>query len=385
MGNIVRLVPKSELERIRLVREARAIYDSIFPPTDVVGERPDGRVSQRTQPGEKGLLPREKRSDLVTRDTSVNRKEHRRQERDWSIVLPRYLLLLTAIMLLGIQSANADKKLDVVATFSILGDFVKNVGGDRVNVNTLVGPNGNTHVCTPSPTDARKLADANVIFVNGLGLEGWLDRLIQASGTKAPIIVATKGIKPRENARKANDNESHGRIDPDAWQSVENAKTYVENIRSELVAADPEGKTTYEANARSYLARLDQLDRDVRSTLSAIPSDRRLIVTNHRAFGYFEQAYDIKFASPQGLSTEAEPSARNMTSIITSIKQSKAPAVFLENITNPRLMQQIASEAGVRIGGTLYSDALTDEKGDAPTYIDLVRHNLRQLSFALSN
>ena len=300
--------------------------------------------------------------------------------------MPRYAIFLTAIItLLGIAPAFAEQKLDVVATFSILGDFVQNVGGDRVSVSTLVGPNGNTHVYTPSPTDARKLADAKVIFVNGLGLEGWLDRLIQASGTKAPIIVATKGIKPRESAGKADDDERRGRIDPHAWRSVENAKTYVENIRSALVAADPEGKTTYEANARAYLARLDQLDRDIRSTLSAIPSDRRLIVTNHRAFGYFEQAYDVKFASPQGLSTEAEPSARDMASIITSIKQSKAPAVFLENITDPRLMQQIASEAGVRIGGTLYSDALTDEKGGAPTYIDLIRHNLKQLASALSD
>jgi zinc/manganese transport system substrate-binding protein len=300
--------------------------------------------------------------------------------------MSRYVIFLTAIVtLLGIAPAFAEQKLDVVATFSILGDFVQNVGGDRVSLNTLVGPNGNIHVYTPSPTDARKLADAKVIFVNGLGLEGWLDRLIQASGTKAPIIVATKGIKPRENAGKANDDEGHGRIDPHAWQSVGNAKTYVENIRSALVAADPQNKTTYEANALAYLARLDQLDHDVRSTLSGIPSDRRLIVTSHRAFGYFEQAYDIKFASPRGLSTEAEPSAKGMASIITSIKQSKAPAVFLENITDPRLMQQIASETGVRIGGTLYSDALTDEKGDAPTYIDLIRHNLKRLASALSN
>jgi len=152
-----------------------------------------------------------------------------------------------------------------------------------------------------------------------------------------------------------------------------------------LVAADPEGRAAYEENARKYLVRLDQLDRDVRSTISAIPSDKRLIVTNHRAFGYFEQEYGIKFASPQGVSAEAEPSAKGMASIITSIRQSNAPAVFLENITDPRLVEQVAAETGAKIGGTLYSDALTDEKGEAPTYIDLVRHNLRQLSSALSN
>ncbi|MGY4476940.1 metal ABC transporter substrate-binding protein [Bradyrhizobium sp. USDA 3364] len=299
--------------------------------------------------------------------------------------MPRYALLLTIIVtLFGIQSASAGKKLDVVATFSILGDLVKNIGGDRVYVNTLVGPNGNTHVYTPSPADAKKLADADVIVVNGLGLEGWLDRLINASGTKAAIIVATTRIKPKERAGKADD-DGHGSADPHAWQSVANAKTYVENIRDGLVAADPAGKPAYEENARQYLARLDQLDRDVRSTISNIPADKRLIVTDHRAFGYFEREYGIKFASPQGLSTEAEPSAKGMASIITAIKQSKAPAVFLENVTDPRLMQQIATETGARIGGTLYSDALTDQKGDAPTYIDLVRHNLRQLSSALSN
>jgi zinc/manganese transport system substrate-binding protein len=301
-------------------------------------------------------------------------------------MMPRYALFLTAIVtLLGIQSASADVKLDVVATFSILGDFVKNVGGDRVFVNTLVGPNGNTHVYTPSPSDAKKLADANVIVVNGLGLEGWLDRLIKASGTKAPIIVATDGIKPRESAAKASDDEGHGRTDPHAWQSVANAKTYVENICDGLVAADPEGKAAYEENAREYLVRLDQLDRDVRRTISNIPTDKRLIVTNHDAFGYFELEYGIKFTSPQGLSTEAEPSAKGMASIITSIRLSRAPAVFLESIRDPRLMERIATETGVKIGGTLYSDALTDENGDAPTYIDLVRHNLRQLSSALSN
>jgi zinc/manganese transport system substrate-binding protein len=300
--------------------------------------------------------------------------------------MPRYALFLTAIVtLLGVQSASADEKLDVVATFSILGDFVKNVGRDKVFVNTLVGPNGDTHVYTPSPTDAKKLAEAKLIFVNGLGLEGWLDRLIQASGTKAAIVVATKGIRPRENAAKEEDDRSHARTDPHAWQSVANAKTYVENICDGLVAADPEGKAAYEENAREYLVRLDQLDRDVRRTISNIPTDKRLIVTNHDAFSYFELEYGIKFTSPQGLSTEAEPSAKGMASIITSIRLSRAPAVFLESIRDPRLVEQVATETGVKIGGTLYSDALTDENGDAPTYIDLVRHNLRQLSSALSN
>lgn len=298
--------------------------------------------------------------------------------------MSRQAILLTAILtLFGTSIAHADQKLDVVATFSILADFVKNVGGDRVAVQTLVGPNGNTHVYTPSPADARKLAEAKVVFVNGLGLEGWLDRLIQASGTKAPVVIATTGIKPREKANAAHAAHAHGGVDPHAWQSLANAKIYVENIRNALIAADPMGRTAYEANAADYTSRLDQLDREIRSTISSVPAEKRLIVTDHGAFGYFEQAYDIKFASPQGLSTEAEPSAQGMASIITAIRQSKAPAVFLENVTDPRLMQQIAAETGVKIGGTLYSDALTDEKGDAPTYIALISHNLKQLADAL--
>ena len=295
----------------------------------------------------------------------------------------RRAMLLTAILMVcGTSIARADQKLDVVATFSILADFVRNVGGDRVAVNTLVGPNGNTHVYTPSPTDARKLADAKVIFVNGLGLEGWLDRLIQASGTKAPVVVATAGIKPREKVATAHAGHAHG-VDPHAWQSVANAKIYVANIRDALIAADPAGRAAYEANAADYNSRLDQLDREIRSTIASVPAEKRLIVTDHGAFGYFEQAYEIRFASPQGLSTEAEPSAQGMASIITAIRQSRAPAVFLENVTDPRLMQQIAAETGAKIGGTLYSDALTDEKGDAPTYIALIRHNLKQLADAL--
>jgi zinc/manganese transport system substrate-binding protein len=274
-------------------------------------------------------------------------------------------------------------KLKVVASFSILGDLVKNVGGDRVEVATLVGPNGNAHVYAPSPADAKKAADAKLVFVNGLGFEGWLERLVKASGTKAPIIVATKGIKPRERVGERDHDHDHGRADPHAWQSVANAKIYVVNIRDALIAADPAGKPAYDANAAAYLARLDALEREVRDVIAKIPSERRKIITSHDAFGYFEGAYGIGFIAPQGVSTEAEASARDVAAIIAQIKKQKIAAVFLENVTDPRLVEQIARETGAKIGGTLYSDALTDDKGDATTYIDLIRHNLRQLAAAL--
>ena len=272
-------------------------------------------------------------------------------------------------------------RLKVIATFSILGDLVRNVGGDRLDIATLVGPNGNAHVYAPSPADAKKVADAAVVFVNGLGFEGWLERLVKASGTKAPIVVATAGIRPLVRA-DAHDHD-HGRADPHAWQSVANSKIYVGNIRDALIAIDPAGKAGYEANAAAYLAKLDALDREVRETLAKVPPERRRVVTSHNAFGYFESAYGIRFTAPQGVSTEAEASAKDVAAIISAVRQQKAAAVFLENVTDPRLVRQIADETGAKVGGTLYSDALTDASGDATTYIDLVRHNLRQLANGL--
>ena len=298
----------------------------------------------------------------------------------------RQALAATALAALFVApGARAQDRLNVIASFSILGDFVKNVGGDRVEVGTLVGPNGNAHVYAPSPGDAKKVADAKLVFVNGLGFEGWLERLVKASGTKAPIVVATKGIKPLERAGEhGHDHDhDHGRADPHAWQSVANAKIYVTNIRDALIAADPAGKDAYSANAAAYLAKLDALERDVREVVAKIPADRRRVITSHSAFGYFQDAYGVSFTAPQGVSTEAEASAKDVAAIIAQIKKQKVAAVFLENVTDPRLVEQIARETGAKLGGTLYSDALTDDKGDATTYIDLIRHNLRQLASAL--
>jgi zinc/manganese transport system substrate-binding protein len=285
----------------------------------------------------------------------------------------------TLALLMTAGPAPAQDKVKVLATFSILGDLVKNVGGDRVEVATLVGPNSDAHVYAPAPADAKKVADAKVVVVNGLGYEGWMSRLAKASGSKAPVVVASKGVKER----KAPGGHGHGGADPHAWQSVANVKVYVANIRDALIAADPTGKAAYEANATAYLGKLDALDKEVKAAVTAIPAGRRKVISTHDAFGYFQQAYGVEFIAPQGVSTEAEPSARDIARIITQIKKQKIPAVFLENITDARLMERIAHETGARIGGKLYSDALTDQKGDAPTYIDLMRHNVRTLSAAL--
>jgi zinc/manganese transport system substrate-binding protein len=274
----------------------------------------------------------------------------------------------------SVVPARAENRLNVVSSFSILGDFARNVGGERVNVTTLVGPDGDVHVYTPAPADAKKIADAKLVIINGLGLEGWLSRLTQSAGGKATMITASQGIAPRKLGADA---------DPHAWQSVANAKIYVVNIRDALVAADPAGSGIYRDNADRYLAKLDALDRDVRTAVAQIPEGRRKVISTHDAFGYFAAAYGIEFIAPQGVSTESEASARDIAAIITQIKTSKIPAVFLENISDPRLMRRISTETGARIGGTLYSDSLTSEKGDAPTYIDMVRHNIRALKSAL--
>jgi zinc/manganese transport system substrate-binding protein len=272
--------------------------------------------------------------------------------------------------------ARAQDRLNVVASFSILADLVRNVGGNGVDVTALVGPDGDAHVYEPTPLDARKIADSKLVFVNGLGLEGWLPRLVQAAGGKAVVVIATAGIAPLRLGEHA---------DPHAWQSVVNARTYVANIRDALVKAAPADAETFRANAALYLTKLDALDREVREAVAAIPEGRRQVISTHRAFGYFAAAYGIAFIAPLGVSTESEPSARDVAGIITQIRNAKIPAIFLENISDPRLIQRIAAETGVGIGGTLYSDSLTGEKGDAPTYIDLVRHNIKALTSALSH
>jgi zinc/manganese transport system substrate-binding protein len=283
-------------------------------------------------------------------------------------------------LIVAASPARAEGRLQehfkVVASFSILGDFVKNVGGDRVDVTTLVGANGDVHVYTPAPADAKKIADAKLVIVNGLGLEGWLPRLLQASGSKAPIVTATMDIAPLHLGSEA---------DPHAWQSVANAKLYVANISDALIAADPADADAFRGNAERYSAQLDALEAEVRSAIAQIPPERRKVISGHDAFGYFAARYGIEFIAPSGVSTETEPSARDVAKIIGQVKSAKIPAVFLENFGDPRLVSRIAAETGAKVGGTLFSDALTDENGPCPTYIAMVRHNIKALISALGN
>jgi zinc/manganese transport system substrate-binding protein len=284
-----------------------------------------------------------------------------------------------AVLLVG-TSAHGQDRISVAATFSILGDFVENVGGDRIEVTTLVGPNSDVHVYSPTPNDAKRLAAAKAVFINGLGLEGWITRLITASGTKAPVLIASAGIKTRNIDTDPGSKEP----DPHAWQSVAKAKEYVANIRDGLDAIDPAGKATYDDNGTAYIGKLDALEKEIVTAIGKIPADRRKIITTHDAFGYFGDAYGMSFIAPEGISTDADPTAKDVGKIIAQIKQQRIPAVFMENVTDPRLIQQIARETGAKIGGTLYSDALSGSSGPAASYIDMMRHNLIEFSKALT-
>src|SRR3954469_8563808 len=280
------------------------------------------------------------------------------------------------------SGAQAADKLKAVASFSILGDMLRQVGGDRIEVITLVGPNGDAHVYQPTPTDAKRLSEAKVLVINGLGFEGWIARLEQSSGFKGLVVTASKGVKARQMTE-----EEGGRakriIDPHAWQSLANGRLYAENIRDGLIQADPEGKAAYEANAAQFIAAINALEPQVKTAFEKVPAARRKIITSHDAFGYFGAAYGIQLIAPQGVSTESEASAKDMAKIIRQIRQEKIPAVFLENMSDKRLLEQISRETGAKIGGELYTDALSDAGGPAPTYLQIFRHNVEMLTAAL--
>jgi zinc/manganese transport system substrate-binding protein len=291
---------------------------------------------------------------------------------------------LALALVLGLAGgAEAASTVKAVASFSILADMVKQVGGDRVDVITLVGPDGDAHVYEPTPADAKNLAGANILFTNGLGFEGWMDRLEKSSGFKGNVVVASTGVAPRTMVEKEG-GEKETITDPHAWQSLANGKLYVANIRDGLIAVDPDGKAIYEANANTYLDAIAKEETDVKAALAALPKERRKIITSHDAFGYFGAAYGLEVIAPEGVSTESEASAQDVAKIIRQIKAEKIPAVFMENITDHRLLDQIASETNAKIGGTLYTDALSPPDGPAGTYLDMFRNNIETLTAALA-
>jgi zinc/manganese transport system substrate-binding protein len=296
----------------------------------------------------------------------------------------RRCLLLMSIGAAGLVAALAARaaapdQLKVVATITILGDMVEQVGAGRVALTTLVGPDGDAHVFEPAPADAKALSEADLVVVNGLGFEGWMDRLIQASGYRGPVVVASKGVKPRNM-----DEEGETMPDPHAWQDLANGHLYVSNIEAALVTADPSNAAAYHEAAQRYLGQIDAMDAQVRKQIAEIPQDRRKVVTSHDAFGYFGAAYGVEFEAPQGVSEDAEPSAADMKRLIDQIRREDIKVLFFENALSPRLIEQIARETGAMIGGTLYADALSKPGGPADTYLKMFQHNVPLLKAAMA-
>lgn len=306
------------------------------------------------------------------------------------------------------SNAQPTQPIKVVASFSILADMVHQVGGDNVEVTSLVGPDEDAHAFDPSPADAKALAQADVVVINGLGFEGWIDRLVKSSGFKGKLVVASDGIKPikideakahdhdkhdhgkhdhqkhnhdkhshdkHDHDKHAHDHHDHGDYDPHAWQDLNNGKIYAQNISAALVQVMPSAATDIKLRTERYVAEIDTLNQTIRARLSQIPKQDRRVIASHGAFEYFARAYDMQFFSLQGWTTEREPSAADVARLIREIKHDKVRALFVENMADPRLMKRISEETGVRIGGALYSDALSVPGTVADTYLKMFAYN----------
>ncbi|MET3560117.1 zinc/manganese transport system substrate-binding protein [Bartonella japonica] len=284
-------------------------------------------------------------------------------------------------------SAFAHNKIRVIASFSILADLIKNVGGNHISLTTFVGPNASPHIYEPTPHDVQALRNAHIIFINGLHLEGFIDRLITASGTKAHLVKVSANISPLENKDHEQSTQQyhhHSNLDPHAWQAIPNVEIYVKNIATAFCEIDEESCASYNKNAESYIQKLKAMQETLKRKIATIPKDKRTIITSHDAFGYFSQEYGFTILAPQNASTEAEATAADVAKLIKQIKTNKAAALFVENISNPRLIKQISKETGLKIGGTLYSDALSNENEPAATYLDMMEHNVKTIIDAIT-
>ncbi|WP_455482217.1 metal ABC transporter solute-binding protein, Zn/Mn family [Bartonella sp. B35(2025)] len=308
--------------------------------------------------------------------------------------MPKFIqqfVLLEAFLLLFFSpfSASAHNKIRVVTSFSILADLVKNVGKDHISIATFVDSNASIHTYEPTPHDVKVLKDAHVIFINGLHLEGFIDRLITASGTKALLVEVSTNISSLKIKNQGYDvkqhHHRHSNIDPHAWQTIPNAKIYVKNIAATFCKIDQQSCTSYNKNADIYIQKLNEIQTIITTQIATIPKEKRIIITSHDAFGYFAQEYGFTILAPQSASTESEATAADVAKLIKQIKTNKATALFIENISNPHLIKQISKETGLKIGGTLYSDALSNKNGPAATYLDMMKHNVNTIIDAIQN
>lgn len=320
-----------------------------------------------------------------------------RLQKTFSALAGIILLMATPVMASAANINTATPTLNVVASFSILADMVSEIGGDRITLATIVGSDSDAHTFEPAPRDAKALATAQVLVVNGQDFEGWLPRLLQAAHFKGIQIVASNGVQghaldggndshddhDENHEDDHHDAHSHGNIDPHMWQSLENGMVYARNIAAGLATADPENAAYYADRAHDYIARMQALDLSIKSALAQIPAARRKVITAHDAFGYFGRAYGIQFISATGVANQAQPSAKNVAAIVSLVQQEKIAAVFVENVSNDKLVSQIARETDAAVGGVLYSDALAQPDQPAGTYLGMLRWNADQLINAL--
>ena len=303
----------------------------------------------------------------------------------------RFALFVLVVLLLPAQAQaqapSSSSSLQAVASFSILADIAREIGGDRVAVTSIIDADEDAHGFQPRPSDARLLQQADVVIANGLGFDAWIERLARSAGYSGEIVIASDGINALEDRghHGHHHGHDHGPLDPHAWQDVSNVRIYARNIAQALQRADPDGAPHYQARLARYDAELATLDGEIRSQLSMLPANRRKLVTSHDAFGYFGQAYGLRVVAAAGISYESEPSAAGIARLIRQIRRENVPVVFVENIADPRLIERIAREGGARIGATLHSDALSGPEGKAPTYIDMMRANLAAIMTGLGS
>lgn len=284
-------------------------------------------------------------------------------------------LALSALIASPLALANT---VETVASFTVLADIVQQVGGEHVKVKSLVGPNGDPHSFEPTPQDSQALSKADVVFVSGLGMEGWMDRLVQASGYKGKVVVASEGVDTRKM-------EEDGKTitDPHAWNSAHNGAIYASNVMNALIAADPQDAAYFRQRGTAYISQLNQLDSWAQKTFSGVPAAKRKILTSHDAFGYFGQRYGVQFLAPVGFSTESEASASDVAALIKQLKSEKIHTYFIENQTDPRLVQQIATATGAQPGGELYPEALSVKDGPAASYVAAFKHNVESIAASM--
>jgi len=295
----------------------------------------------------------------------------------------RALILTVLASAAPVRLALAASPIRVVATFSVLGDMVKQIAGDRAALKIIVGPDGDTEAYEPTAADARALADADLLVMNGLNpeFEPWLDRLVSQAQFHGTRIVAGEGARP---LKKAEEESGHGgasaaEIDQHAWQDAANAAVYAGNIAAAFARADPAHAAEYRARGEAYRSELLALDGWARQRIATVPAAKRKVITSHDGFAYLARAYAITIVGARGWTNDKEPTAAQVAQLIKQIRQDRIRALFVENMNDPRLIQRIASETGVELGGKLYSDALTPLGQDGDTYVKMFRHNIETL------